>query len=412
MRTNWIKRTGWVLVLGAIATALTWFAWPQPVAVDLAAATRGSMEVTIDDEAKTRVRHIYTVSAPVAGKVLRISHPFGTQGASVHVGDQVIADETVVAVMQPTTPGFIDVRSREELKASVAAAEAAVKQAEADVRRLQAALGFSRTELERGQALSRTQTISVQALDKAKFEVEANEAAVVSAKAQLEVRRFAHASLAARLIDPSSITEQTNSACCIQIRAPASGRVLKIIQDSEAVVQAGAPLVDIGDPQDLEVVADLLSTDAVQIKVGAPVRIDGWGGSAIQGRVTRVDPAGFLKVSALGIEEQRVRTTIGIVDPSDAWSRLGHDYRVTVHVAVWSSDDVLTVPVTALFRKGDNWAVFAVKNGRARSTIVAVGHRNNRTAEIISGLSAGDQVILHPSDRVTDGVAVAHRESR
>src|SRR3972149_10337472 len=145
MRTNWIKRTGWVLVLGAIATALTWFAWPQPVAVDLAAATRGSMEVTIDDEAKTRVRHIYTVSAPVAGKVLRISHPFGTQGASVHVGDQVIADETVVAVMQPTMPSFIDVRSREELKANVAAAEAAIKQAEADMRRLQATLDFFRT---------------------------------------------------------------------------------------------------------------------------------------------------------------------------------------------------------------------------------------------------------------------------
>ena len=151
---------------------------------------------------------------------------------------------------------------------------------------------------------------------------------------------------------------------------------------------------------------------SVQIKVGAPVRIDGWGGSTIQGRVRRVDPAGFLKVSALGIEEQRVRTTIDIVDPSEAWSRLGHDYRVTVHVAIWSSDDVLTVPVTALFRKGDNWAVFTVKNGRARGTIVTVGHRNNRTAEIISGLSAGDQVILHPSDRVTDGVAVAHRESR
>lgn len=322
--------------------------------------------VTIDDEGKTRVRHIYTVSAPVAGKVLRISHPSKAHGISRHVGDPVMADETVVAVMQPMTPGFIDARSREELEAAVASADAAVKQAEANIRRLQAALDFSRTEFQRAQALARTQTISAQAFDRSKFEVESNEAALISAKAQLE-RRFARTSLAARLIDPTSVVAPANPACCVQIRAPVTGRILKIIQDSEAVVQAGTPLIEIGDPSDLELVADLLSTDAVQIKVDAPVRIDGWGGAPMQGRVIRVDPAGFVKVSALGSEEQRVRTTIDFPDPPEAWSRLGHDYRVIMRVIVWSADDVLSVPVGSLFRRDEDWAVFRLKDGRARA---------------------------------------------
>lgn len=168
-------------------------------------------------------------------------------------------------------------------------------------------------------------------------------------------------------------------------------------------------MIEIGDPRDLEIVAELLSTDAVQIKAGAPVRIDGWGGSPIRGQVTRVDPAGFVKVSALGIEEQRVRTIIDFADPPEAWPSLGHDYRVIVHVTIWNAEDVLTVPVAALFRKGEDWAVFAVKDGRAVTTIVKLGQRNDRTAEILSGLAAGDRVVLHPSDRVTDGVTVAER---
>ena len=189
-----------------------------------------------------------------------------------------------------------------------------------------------------------------------------------------------------------------------------TGVVLKIIQDSEAVVLPGTPLIDIGDPLDLEVVADLLSTDAVQIKVGAPVRIDGWGGRSIEGRVVRVDPAGFLKVSALGIEEQRVRTTIDFSGPTEEWSRLGHDYRVIVHVTVWAGD-VLNVPVAALFRQGEQWAVYSVNNGRAQVAEVTIGHRNNRIAEVVSGLSAGDRVVLHPSDRISRGVAVTQRET-
>ncbi|HLF59397.1 MAG TPA: HlyD family efflux transporter periplasmic adaptor subunit [Alphaproteobacteria bacterium] len=412
MRAIWLKRAIGAIVLGLIIAGLVWFGWPRPVAVDIATVTKGPMEVTVDDEAKTNVRHIYTVSAPIAGKVLRISRQPGDPGVSRHVGDPVTAGETVVAVMQPTAPSFLDVRSREEIQADVAAAAAAVKLAEAEIRRIEAALEFSRDELRRAQALARTDTISARALDKAKLDVATNEAALASAKAQLEVRRSERASAAARLIDPSSAASQGNPACCIELRAPVTGRVLKIIQESETVVQGGAPLIDIGDPLDLEIVADLLSTDAVKIEPGAPVRIDGWGGSPIQGRVTRVDPAGFLKVSALGIEEQRVRTTIDFVDPPEIWSRLGHDYRVIVHVTVWKAADVIAVPVGVLFRKDDNWAVFIVANGRARTTLVQIGHRNNRVAEVVSGLSQGDRVVLHPSDRVSDGTSVAERESR
>jgi HlyD family secretion protein len=369
------------------------------------------MEVTVDDEAKTRVRHVYTVSAPIFGKVLRISRPDGTHDASRHIGDQVTANETVVAVMQPTTPSFLDVRSREELKAATAAAEAAVKLAEAEVRRVEAAVQFSRDDLKRAQSLARTETISAKALEKAQLDLDTNEAALASAKAQLEVRRSEQAVATARLIDPTSASTATSPGCCIEIRAPVTGRVLKIIQDSEAPVLAGTPLIEIGDPLDLEVVAELLSTDAVRIKPGASVLIDGWGGPPIKGRVKRVDPAGFLKISALGIEEQRVRTIIDFVDPPEDWSQLGHDFRVIVHVTIWSADNVLTVPVSALFRKGDDWAVFAVRNGRARTTVVKIGQRNNRVAEVLSGLSAGDAVVLHPSDRVTEGAAVAERKS-
>jgi HlyD family secretion protein len=289
---------------------------------------------------------------------LRISHPSGESGISRHVGDEVIANETVVAVMQPTAPGFLDLRSRQEIEAAVAAADGYVKYTESEVRRLEAAVAFYRNELARAQALSRTQTISAQALDKAKFDVESNEAALTSARAQVEWH------------------------------------------------------VADGDPLDLEVVADLLSTDAVQIAPGSPVRIDDRGGPSIQDRVTRVDPAGFLKVSALGIEEQRVRTTIDFTDPPEVWSRLGHDYRVIVHVTVWKSENVLTVPVGALFRKGEDWAVFSVKDGHARSAPIKTGHRNNRTVEILAGLSEGERVVSHPSDRVREGVAVSERESQ
>ena len=206
MRTIWLKRTIAVVALGTLVSGIVWFGWPRPIAADFATVTKGPMEVTVDDEAKTRVRHVYTVSAPLAGKVLRTSR---------HVGDQVTADQTVVAVMQPTTPSFHDARSHEELLAALAAAEAAVKFAEADVRRIEAALAFSRTELGRAEALIRTDAISLKGVDKARFDVETNEAALASTKAQLEVRRYERASVAAKLIHPSSSSAdaQSDPAC-------------------------------------------------------------------------------------------------------------------------------------------------------------------------------------------------------
>jgi HlyD family secretion protein len=412
MQEKLAKRTAGVAIAVLVLTGALWFAWPRPIQVDIAALAKGPMEVTVDDEGKTHLRHVYTVSAPIVGKVLRISHPFGQNGLSLHVGDDVKANETIVAIMQPTSPGFIDARSREELKAAVAAADAAIVLAEAEIRRVEAALGFSRDELRRSEMLSKTGTIAAKTFEKAQLDVATNEAALASSKAQLEVRRSERANVAARLINPNNDETLKNPDCCIQIRAPITGRVLKITQDSEAVVLAGTPLVDIGDPLDLEIVADLLSTDAVQITQGSRVTIDGWGGPPIRGKVTRVDPAGFLKVSALGIEEQRVRTTVDFLDKPEVWTRLGHDYRVIVHVVIWQSADVLMVPVGALFRTGNEWVVYVVKDGRARATPVEIGHRNAQVAEVLSGLSAGDHVVLHPSDRIREGSRVAQRETR
>jgi HlyD family secretion protein len=403
MRTIGLKRIVTGLLVVAAGALLVLFAWPQPVAVDMAEIVRGSMTVEVEDQGRTRVRHVYTVSAPIAGKVLRTPR---------YVGDEVAADETIVAAMQPMAPAFLDARTREELQAALVAAEAGIELAEHEIHRITAAHDFAQSELRRAEELARKGVISSKTLDKARFDAETGNAALSSAKAQLDMRRSERASVMARLGDPSPAAASDDSDWRVELRAPVNGRVLRIVQESESVVQAGTPLIEIGDPADIEVVTDLLSTDAVQIEPGASVRIDGWGGATVRGKVARIDPAGFTKISTLGIEEQRVRTVIDLVDPPETWSRLGHDFHVVVHVTAWSAEEAIAVPVAALFRKGDNWAVYAVRDGRARITPVEIGRRNNRVAEVRNGLEAGDRVVLHPSDRVEEGTAVAERVIR
>ena len=384
---------------------------PRPVQVDLAPVTRGPMEVAVEEEAKTRVRHVYTVYAPISGRVLRISEPPTTHPHTLHVGDTVTANETVVATMQPLTPSFLDVRTREELQAAASGADAAVKLAEAEVTRIEATLDFARSELQRAQALTKGETISVKALDKAKLDVATNEAALASMKAQLEMRKSERELANARLLSPTGLSDAAaRSGCCVEIKAPVTGKVLRIIQESEAPVTAGTPLLEIGDPLDLEIAAEFLSTDAIRLKPGALVRVGGWGGGTLAGKVTRIDPAGFVKVSALGLEEQRVRVIIDFSDPPEAWVGLGHEFRVVVSAVAWNEADVLKIPVTALFRKGEDWAVFRVAGAAALLTPVRIGQRNGREAQVLSGLTTGQQVILHPSDKIKDGVKVTPRE--
>jgi HlyD family secretion protein len=410
---RWLKGVSWTVGVLIVGAGMAWFAWPRPVPVDLASVAVAPMEVTIDDEARTNLRHIYTVSSPVAGTLLRISHPNGDDGhGPIHVGDAVVAGETVVAVLQPLPPSLLDTRSREELEAIVTAAEAAVLLAEAEVQRVEAVLAFSRDELARAEALASNNTISAKALQAARTDVAVNEAGLESTRAQLRVRQSERDAARARLIDPVATDVVSEPSCCIQIKAPATGIVLGIAQQSEGIVPAGTPLLQIADSDDLEIVAELLSTDAVQIKPGARVKIDGWGGLPLSGQVVRIEPNAFVKVSALGIEEQRVRTIIDLVEPSEEWSALGNNFRVIVHVSLWSTESALTVPVASLFRSGDQWAVFAFRGGRARLTAVDVGHRNDRFAEILSGLDEGEQVVLHPSDRIVDGTAVEQRHAK
>lgn len=408
----WLKRASWVLGIVVALGAVAWFTWPRPLPVDLATVALGPMKVTIDEEARTNLRHVYTVTAPVTGTVLRLSNPDGmSPEMSVHVGDRVVAGETIVAVLQPMSPSLLDVRSRQELEAAATAADAAVKLAEAEIQRMEATLQLARDNLARAEALRATDVGSAKALEVARTDVAVNEAGLASTKALLDVRRSEAEAGRARL-NPATVTSPDDPDCCITVRAPASGVVLAIAQESEGIVQAGTPLLKIGEPTDLEIIADLLSTEAVKVKPGAAVVIDGWGGAALKGTVARVEPNGFVKVSALGIEEMRVRTVIDLVGPPQDWSTLGNDFRALVHISLWDTASALTLPVAALFRQGDRWAVFALRDGRARVTVVEIGHRNESVAEVLSGLAAGDEVVLHPSDRVADGVAVAQREVR
>lgn len=375
---------------------------PRPVPVDLSQVTRGSLLVTIDEEGETRVHDAFVVSAPISGRVQR---------AVLHAGDEVIADETIVASIVPSDPSFLDPRSRAVAEANLSAALAAERLARADIDQAQAELDFARSELARTRSLAAKGTVSEQAVDDAERLHRTRSAALAAAQANLGVRQHELERARAALMSPADLHRNGSEDCgCVEITAPVSGRVLQILQQSEAVVEAGAALLEIGNPTDLEIVTDLLSSDAIRVEAGQRVLIEGWGGAhALNGVVRRVEPYGFTKISALGIEEQRVNVIIDFADSYEQRSRLGHGFRVDLRIIIAELDDTLMVPLTALFRDNDKWALFVEVDGRAVKREVTVGQRAGLVYEVRSGLTEGERVILHPSERVSDGIRITER---
>jgi len=396
------RRILWYALLAtALVAGLVYAFLPQPVSVDLAVVERGDVRVTIDGEGKTRVREVYVVSAPITGRVLR---------SEQHVGDDVVANETLLAEIQPEDPTFLDRRARAQREAEAKAAQAAYALAQADQARAVAELEFARSELKRSEELAKRGNVSQRQLDQAKLDYRSAKAALDTANATVEMRQFQLETARAALIQPSGLdTDPRESSCCVKVYAPVTGRVLRLLHESEGVVTVGTPLIEIGNPADLEVVVDLLSSDAVRVRDGADVTIVDWGGTSLSGRVRRVEPFAYTKVSALGIEEQRANVIIDFTEPWEKWERLGHGYRVDAYILDWEGKDVLRLPMGALFRDGDAWAVFVDEDGIARLRHVEIGHNNGRWAEVLGGLAEGTRVVLHPGDRVYGGVAIEPR---
>lgn len=392
-----------VVVVGTLAAAL----WPRATSVDMGDVAREAMMVTIDEEGRTRVRDAYVLSTPVSGRLLRIE---------ALPGDPVTQDETIVARMRPSNPDALDIRTRGQAVAAVEAAEAALAVAEANLEAAEADAELARTDLERTQKLAESGTVSQSALERAESTYNAAEARRRTAEAAIAQRRAELHSAQARLIGfddqglVKALDEQLGEV--LEIAAPISGVILQVLQLDETTLPAGAPILEIGDiGEGLEVVADLISSDAVQVRPGEKVLIEAWGGpGTIEGEVIRVEPYGQTKVSALGVEEQRVTVVVRLTTPPAEREGLGHGFRVEARIVVWEEPDALTVPSSALFREGTDWAVFAVRDGRAALQPVGIGRDNGLVAQVTEGLAEGDRVVLYPPPGLADGDRVAQRE--
>jgi HlyD family secretion protein len=388
---------------GAVLAGLLWLAFrPQPVPVDLAPVVRGPLEVTVEAEGVTRIRQIYQVSAPLTGYTAR---------SPVEIGDPVTAHETVVAAIAPAAPALLDARAREEAEAAITEGEAALRAAEARVAQRESDLSYAESQHNRSRALADRGVIAQSSLDDAALRLRVAETALAAARSEREMAEATLARAQAALIGPLSPGQEPalDDPCCVELRAPADGRVLSIVNRSARLVQAGAPLLEIGQPDELEIEADLLSSDAVRIAPGARAYVERWGGQPLAARVRRIDPAAFTKISALGIEEQRVRVYLDFDGPEAERAPLGENFRVYVRVVEWRGEDVLQVPVSALFRAGASWAVFRAEAGRARLAPVEIGRRNAEAAEVVGGLAEGDRVVIYPGDRVEDGRTIIER---
>ncbi len=392
-------------VLISVVGGLAWVATrPEIIPVDLARIDRGPLEVTINTDGETRVREVFEVSAPVTGRLLR---------SPVKIGDPVIAGETVVARIEPGAPAFLDTRSRSQAEASVAQAEAALALAGVQVTMAELDLGHAQLQLNRLHDLHSRGTIPQAQLEDAELALDIAAAMLDSAHASYDMRVSELAVQQALLIGPEEENGgQEASACCIDIKAPVSGQVLGVVNESTRVIASGTPILTIGQMQDLEIAVDLLSSDAMRLTPGAQAYVERWGGGLVlMAQLREIEPAAFTKISALGIEEQRVKVLLDFIMQGTELPALGHGFRVFLRIVEWRGEDVARVPISALFRQNGDWAVFVVENGTALLRNVEIGQRNTEFAEILDGLEPGEYVITHPSDRVGDRVLVLDRET-
>jgi HlyD family secretion protein len=395
----------WIFRLGLIGLALAILAGfylamrEKPILVDTAMVKRGEMQVTIKEEGITQVKDVYTVSAPIAGHLDR---------TTLEEGASVAAHQTVVARIHPPEPPFLDERTLAEYTAAAEAARSAVALAEVEHARAEKSLDLARSEYNRASQLAKTNVVSERALEQAYNDLQLQEAQVASTEAVISLRKAELASALARLRQPRDINAAASGVdCCIELTSPVDGVILKVLARSEQAVAQGAPIIEIGDPTKLEIVVDLQSSDAPRVQPGSRAIISDWGGDTdLSATVRRIDPAAFTQVSSLGIEEQRVNV---ILDLDTVRPELGHGYRVLASLVVWSADDVLQIPIGALFRSGGEWAAFAVSDGRAELRRIEIGRINDEFAQITGGLDEGDTVILYPNDVLQDGSLVEPR---
>jgi HlyD family secretion protein len=386
-----VKIVAIVIVLALVGY---WAFRPRPVPADFGAVERGSLQVTVEDEGRTRVRDRFVVSAPVPGRMQRIE---------LEPGDAVTAGETVLARFLPTDPALLDVRTRGELEARVRAAEATLGGARADRDRLRGEQAFAQAELKRMRTIA--DAVAEREIDAAAQQVETLERAVQSA--DFAVRTAQHQVELARA---SLVQTRGGQTAAIPLVSPVNGVVLRLLQESETVVPTGQPLIEVGDLGEMEIVADLLSSAAVRVEAGQQVLIEQWGGEhPLGGRVRRVEPSGFTKISALGVEEQRVNVIVDFDDAPASRPNIGDGFRVEVRIVVASRENVLKVPASSLFRHEGDWAVYIVEDGRAVRRMVELGQQSGLEAEVANGLDVGQQIIVYPSEAVRDGVRVVSR---
>ena len=396
---GWMRIAAWTGAGLAVLAVLAWAFAPAPVAVEVAAVVRGAFKRTVDEDGKTRVRERYVVSAPLAGRLLRVELK---PGATVERG-------TFIATLLPAAPSLLDARAMRELTERLGAAEAEKLRAGAAIERSTVALGQAKADAQRASQLAQQGFVSKESLERSQREVELK--AKELKLAEFEGHAAEHQVAVARAaLSSVRDTSPRDAARQFPIRSPVAGQVLRVVQESEAVVPVGAPIVEVGDPRDLEVVVDVLTADAAMIQPGAAVELD-HGGSAppAAGRVRAVEPAAFTKVSALGVEEQRVNVLIDFVALPADWRNVGDAHRVDARIVVDSRADAVTLPVGAAFRSGDGWAVFVVSGGRAHLRPVKLGPRGGVRAVVDGGIEPGESVIVYPSDAVRDGVRVKPR---